>query len=111
MNKNLLPLILFFVCFWASPTFAQSTTSNDAESRQSYSESTNLHLGPVTMDFGPPVLILFGAFCALWAQNTGRNCWLWFFLGLLFSVITIFFLLTKNANDLQNRRIRDQIGR
>jgi len=23
------------------------------------------------------ILFLFGAFCALWAQNTGRNAWLW----------------------------------
>ena len=43
--------------------------------------------------------MLFGAFCALWAQNTGRNAWLWFFLGLFFSVITVIVLLAKNAND------------
>ncbi len=50
------------------------------------------------------VLILFGAFCALWAQNTGRSAWLWFFLGLFFSVFTVFFLLTKNANDNLRKR-------
>lgn len=44
-------------------------------------------------------LFLFGAFCALWAQNTGRNPWLWFFMGLLFSVITVLVLLSKNADD------------
>jgi hypothetical protein len=54
------------------------------------------------------VLFLFGAFCALWAQNTGRNPWLWFFLGFAFSVITVFFLLTKNADDNFERR---QFGR
>src|SRR5215203_2899565 len=43
------------------------------------------------------VAFLFGAFCALWAQNTGRNPWTWFFLGLLFSVITVLVLLSKNA--------------
>ena len=43
---------------------------------------------------------LFGAFCALWAQNTRRNPWGWFFLGLFFSVITVFVLLWKNADDL-----------
>ena len=34
-------------------------------------------------DAGPGgfVIFLFGAFCALWAQNTGRSAWLWFFLG------------------------------
>ena len=44
-------------------------------------------------------LFLVGAFCALWAQNTGRNAWLWFFLGLFFSVITVIALLIKNSND------------
>jgi hypothetical protein len=45
------------------------------------------------------VLFLFGAFCALWAQNTGRNPWIWFFLGLIFSVITVIIILIKNAED------------
>lgn len=45
------------------------------------------------------VLMLFGAFCALWAQQTGRNSWLWFFLGAFFSVITVLVLLRKNADD------------
>lgn len=49
------------------------------------------------------VLWLFGAFCALWAQNTGRNPWLWFFLGMFFSVITVLVLLSKNANDKRQR--------
>jgi len=42
---------------------------------------------------------LFAAFCALWAQNTGRSAWLWFFLGLFFSVITVIVLLVKNSDD------------
>jgi hypothetical protein len=50
--------------------------------------------------WGCGVAILFGAFCALWAQNTGRNPWLWFFMGAIFSCITVLFLLAKNANDL-----------
>ena len=51
-----------------------------------------------TADLGL-VLFLFGGFCAIWAQNTKRNPWMWFFLGLLFSVITVLFLLYKNADD------------
>ena len=44
------------------------------------------------------VLLFFcGTFCALWAQNTGRSAWLWFFLGLFFHVITLIFLLIKNS--------------
>jgi len=45
------------------------------------------------------VLFLFGGFCALWAQNSGRNAWGWFFLGLLFNIITVTVLLYKNAED------------
>lgn len=40
---------------------------------------------------------LFGAFCALWAQNTHRNPWLWFFVGLFFNVIAVLVLLYKNS--------------
>jgi hypothetical protein len=42
---------------------------------------------------------LIGVFCALWAQNTGRNPWLWFFLGVFFDWITLLVLLAKNAGD------------
>ena len=45
------------------------------------------------------VSFLFGAFCALWAQNTRRSAWLWFFLGLFFSVFTVIVLLSKNSAD------------
>jgi hypothetical protein len=48
---------------------------------------------------GGVVLFLFGAFCALWAQNTNRNPWLWFFLGVFFNVITVLALLAQNADD------------
>jgi hypothetical protein len=47
---------------------------------------------------------LFGSFCALWAQNTGRSAWLWFFLGLFFSVIAVLVLLSKNSDNLNARR-------
>lgn len=43
--------------------------------------------------------LLCGAFCALWAQNTKRNAWLWFFVGLFFNVIAVFVVLFKNAYD------------
>ncbi|HEX6884371.1 MAG TPA: hypothetical protein VF530_13415 [Planctomycetota bacterium] len=50
------------------------------------------------------VLWLFGAFCALWAQQTGRNPWLWFFLGLIGSFITVIVLLVKNSQDRNRDR-------
>ena len=43
------------------------------------------------------LVLLFGAFCALWAQNTGRNAWLWFFLGVMFHVVAVAVLLYKNS--------------
>jgi hypothetical protein len=54
-----------------------------------------------TKDYLPFILIIFGAFSALWAQNTGRNPWLWFFLGYLFNIITVLVILAKNP---QSRR-------
>lgn len=45
------------------------------------------------------VIFLFGAFCALWAQNTYRNAWLWFFLGIFLNVFTVLALLYKNSKD------------
>jgi hypothetical protein len=47
---------------------------------------------------------LFGVVCALWAQNTNRNPWLWFFLGAIFSAITAVVMLVKNANDRRDGR-------
>ena len=49
------------------------------------------------------VLFLCGVFCALWAQNTGRSAWLWFFLGIFFHVITLIILLIKNSKQPPNR--------
>ena len=47
------------------------------------------------------VAFLFGSFCALWAQNTKRNPWFWFFAGLIFTVIATLVLLYKNSEDRQ----------
>jgi len=80
----------------AAQTETQSTTN--LEYRVS-----NLEHRTSSAASGGAIAFLFGAFCALWAQNTGRSAWLWFFLGLLFSVITVLVLLYKNSND---RRLR-----
>lgn len=41
--------------------------------------------------------LVIGCFCALWAQNTKRNAWLWFFMGGCFAPIALLVLLVKNA--------------
>jgi hypothetical protein len=59
---------------------------------------------------GEGVLFLFGAFCALWAQNSGRNAWLWFFFGLFLSVIAVVVLLVKNENDRKRLQASSPAG-
>jgi ABC-type uncharacterized transport system permease subunit len=50
------------------------------------------------------VNVLFGIFCAYWAQTTRRSPWLWFFMGLLFGPITGIVLASKNADDLRKSK-------
>ncbi|MEX2284551.1 MAG: hypothetical protein WEE89_18830 [Gemmatimonadota bacterium] len=47
-------------------------------------------------------LFLIGCFCALWAQNTRRSAWGWFFLGVFFHIFTLLVLLKKNSDDLDD---------
>ena len=49
------------------------------------------------------VLFLFGIFCALWAQNTQRAAWGWFFFGLFLGPVAAVVLLAKNSSDRRNR--------
>lgn len=51
------------------------------------------------------VLFLFGVFCALWAQETNRGAWGWFFFGLFLGPIAAVVLLQKNAKE-KNRAER-----
>ncbi len=96
-------LIIMFVLLCGGTAFAQAEEPQRVsrlESRVSTLEQKIKKVGNQGL-----VLILFGAFCALWAQNSGRSGWLWFFLGLFFSFITVFVLLWKNSNDIDRRRM------
>ena len=91
---------VFFLLFQAKPSADQTASRlNGLEMRIGALESKIRDVEKVGFSF-----FLFGAFCALWAQNTGRNAWLWFFLGFFFSVITVIFLLSKNSEDLKKAR-------
>lgn len=48
---------------------------------------------------------LAGVIAALWAQNTRRNAWLWFFLGAIFVPITLIVLLYLNARDRRRQAV------
>jgi hypothetical protein len=52
-------------------------------------------------------LMAAAGLCALWAQNTGRSAWLWFFFGLILSPIAVIAMLYKNARDRDARRFMD----
>jgi hypothetical protein len=54
-------------------------------------------------DYAPASLVA-GVLAALWAQNTRRSAWLWFFMGLLFAPIALLVLLYKNSADIDRRK-------
>ena len=56
------------------------------------------------------VHFLFGIFCAYWAQTTGRNPWLWFFLGFFFAPITGLVLLSKNRKKTSKGKSNKKIS-
>ena len=95
--RLLLALVATFVALGLPmQSLAQSDTKrlDDLERRME-----RLEQHPRGSDAAGVAAFVSGAFCALWAQRTGRNAWLWFFLGLFFNVITLLVLLYKNSND------------
>ena len=88
-------LVVLALVLLASVTSVMAQDTTDLERRISDLESRNngdRALGAVGF--------LVGAFCALWAQNTGRSAWGWFFLGVFFAPITLIVLLVKNADEI-----------
>lgn len=102
-SKNMRSIIqLFFVFVLATTGYSQLNSQPAAQLERRVS---TLEQAVQSSRDGGLALFLFGAFCALWAQNTGRNPWLWFFLGLFFSVISVLVLLYKNSSDRELRKI------
>jgi uncharacterized BrkB/YihY/UPF0761 family membrane protein len=94
----LLSLTLTFVA--TLPAWSQDDQLQGLEDRISNLESDLRSVRSQVSDASDgAVFFLFGAFCALWAQNTRRSPWLWFFVGLFFSVIAVLVLLYKNSQD------------
>jgi hypothetical protein len=40
-----------------------------------------------------------GLFCGLWARNSGRDFWLWFVAGLVFTIFTLIAILDAHEKD------------
>ena len=99
-------LICALALLFASHANAFAQTANGDQLRDMNNRITaleNWHF-QVESGGGGAVAFVAGAVCALWAQNTGRSPWLWFFLGLFFNCITLLVLLSKNARDLALRK-------
>jgi hypothetical protein len=104
-----LALLLLLTAFLVptSAAFSQETLDQRVatlEGKVGQLESQTAHLSAVTA----AVLFLYGAFCALWAQQTGRSAWVWFFLGVLFNAFTAIAVLYNNYLDLKWQRFRNQ---
>ena len=97
MTRRLLLGSILVAMMLAGTALAQPVSQSkldDLENRVTRIESMIDDLASVGF-----VIFLFAAFCALWAQDSGRNAWVWFFLGALFNFITVLVLLSKNSAD------------
>jgi hypothetical protein len=108
-------LTLLFLLVWVVMVVASARSDETAdrrvqelEGRLAQLENRFAHLpAPVVQHgSGGAIVFLYGCFCALWAQNTNRNPWLWFFLGLFFSSLAALILLAKHSND--RARLREK---
>ncbi len=84
---------------------AGSTETERLTGIESRLSAVERNLGEVSS--GGLGIFLCGAFCALWAQNTRREPWRWFLLGVLFNFIAVIVLLVKNSRDLAASRPPD----
>lgn len=104
------------ISFWVAQQNVPDTTTLESQVRSLESqvgslesqvrnlESRVFSLEADAKQLGGTAIFFVGAFCALWAQNTGRNAWLWFFCGIFFAPITVIVLLAKNSADRRLQR-------
>ena len=99
MKLQLLNVLLLAVLLWVALPQAASAQSESAAIANLQARVAQLENRVSSHAADGVAVFVAGVFCALWAQNTGRNAWLWFFLGLFFNVVTLVVLLYKNSND------------
>ncbi len=87
-------------------TSGEAARTGEVDSLRHEIKSYNERLNKLEQDFGVVgaifffIFFLYGLVCALWAQNTGRDAWFWFFMGMFLNVIAVCFLLcSKNSKD------------
>jgi hypothetical protein len=45
-----------------------------------------------------------GLFCGFWARNSGRDFWLWFVAGLVFTIFTLIAVMDAHEKDKKAKR-------
>lgn len=93
MMKTIAALAALLLCLMPLSASAQLT-----ERRVERLESRVDKLERRVKNYGSAAFVA-GVFAALWAQNTRRNAWLWFFVTVFFAPIALLVLLYKNAYD------------
>jgi hypothetical protein len=96
-------LWLILMGFVLSPPAAAQTQTSSAQNTQAINDLEQ-RVFDLEREFnkfasGALILWLFGTVCALWAIYSGRNPWVWFFFGYLFSFFTVLFMLAKAGSD------------
>lgn len=51
-----------------------------------------------------------GLFCGLWARSSGRDFWLWFVAGLVFTVFTLIAVLDAHEKDKKAKRYSTKLA-
>ena len=105
MNAHARTMMALFVAVLVISLFVPDIGAQSVEQRVQSLERQVDRLATTSL-----VLFLYGVFCALWAQRTGRSAWGWFFLGLFFGPITAIVLLAKNAENNNNAQNLNELG-
>jgi len=56
------------------------------------------------------LMFLFGGFCGVWAQNTGRSSVFWFLAGFLTTIVAVCVILRLNVTPARKKRGRHTRG-
>jgi hypothetical protein len=97
-----LPAIFTALVLFAAPLASASSAlvpTSDERLTRVERRVDRLYSGLASVGF------IVGAICALWAQNTARNAWLWFFAGFFLSFFALLALLYQNSRDLERHQV------
>jgi len=112
MNKRtMIRIVLLSVVFLgqARPVLSQDGRLNKIEERlnaleQRGATANNSHDSIKSYVFAAFAILGTGLFCGLWARNSGRDFWLWFVAGLVFTVFALIAVLEAHEKDKKTKK-------